>query len=520
MLRVTVYTDVICSHSWSVQGSLARLEQEYGQNLYLEYHMYPLVQAAASFNDKWNQLAATREIGPHWGEVSEHLGMPIAHTIWFENPVASTLPFAKAYQAALRQQPPSDHGVVKGTPAWAFYDAVRTAVMAQKRDISDPQILRELALKAGLDGQQFDSDWESRSVALETDGVINAVIAKGVRSRPTVIFTNEHGEEYWVIGPRPWADYQSAVETMLAQPHLPGGIHRVGGRIFGFSDMELVGEKVVRKSSGQLRHWAALFLTGTDPLTPSLLERIHAAVQGCTLISLQGRLQREAISLVGVQAMAGSPAEAMAAAGRGLTGLKEVMGGTSASPELMVKVNRYSAEAEAVVMLKAIPRTDAGRPEAVASAIAGDYLLHLTARPMNGEELDVYLAGLQESLSEIHCLQSDPNHAERWHEALKDSLSIRQTQVERLLASRQAGLWWATPLLLGASQEQLCTAARAAWYEEEVIYPLRTLVLGAEDREHLSVHLRSFTQCLERELQGTYRFQTELTDRELCTYLW
>ena len=99
--------------------------------------------------------------------------------------------------------------------AKAYHDLIMKAYFADNRDISDPDILTQLAVKAGVDEDAFREAMVTRgdSRAELAYEEYNSATAQNITSIPTVVF--EH--EVQVAGAQPLSTYKEIVEQIEKQ---------------------------------------------------------------------------------------------------------------------------------------------------------------------------------------------------------------------------------------------------------------------------------------------------------------
>ncbi|CCH01877.1 UPF0413 protein [Fibrella aestuarina BUZ 2] len=201
-VRIIYFTDPICSSCWGIEPQLRRLKLEYGPYIELEYRMGGLLPDW-SYNS--GGISKPADVASHWDEVSGHYDMPIDGDVWLEDPLDSSYPASIAFKAAQLQ------GSQK---AIRFLRAVRELVFLHKKNIAKWAHLATAAKQAGLDVDQFETDYNGKAIALfEDDLALGRQL--GVRGFPTLFFVDSQGQLEKVYGTQPYATYENALQKQL-----------------------------------------------------------------------------------------------------------------------------------------------------------------------------------------------------------------------------------------------------------------------------------------------------------------
>ncbi|HTN68005.1 MAG TPA: ClpXP adapter SpxH family protein [Dysgonamonadaceae bacterium] len=197
-VKAIYYTDPICSACWGIEPQLRKLKLEYGNVIEIEYRMGGLLPDW-SFDS--GGIGKPSDVAEHWDEVSVHYDMPIDGDLWFEDPLDSSYPPSIAFKAAQMQD---------NEKAILFLREIREMVFLQKKNIEKWEHLKVAAQKAGLNIEQFKTDFETNAKALfEEDLKLGKEL--GVRGFPTLFFFDESGNQEIVYGSRPYPFYEMAI---------------------------------------------------------------------------------------------------------------------------------------------------------------------------------------------------------------------------------------------------------------------------------------------------------------------
>lgn len=197
-IQVLYFTDPICSSCWGIEAQLRKLKLEYGHCVELDYRMGGLLPDW-SYNS--GGISKPSDVAQHWDEVSVHYDMPIDGDVWLEDPLDSSYPPSIAFKAAQLQDK---------AKALVFLRELRELVFLRKTNITRWAILETAAKKAGLDPQQFKTDFSGPARhAFQTD--LELARALGVRGFPTLLFVHADGRREMLYGAVPYSGFEQVV---------------------------------------------------------------------------------------------------------------------------------------------------------------------------------------------------------------------------------------------------------------------------------------------------------------------
>lgn len=154
-VEAVYYTDPLCSWSWGFEPPLRRLRYEFGRTLGWRTRMTGLIPSWDRFSDPVNAVSRPLQMGPVCVEVRHRTGQPLDDRVWVEKPPASSYPACLAVKAA---------GLQSDAAAEAVLRRLREALFLERRDVSDPAVLRALARSVAdarpdlLDFSRFSTD--------------------------------------------------------------------------------------------------------------------------------------------------------------------------------------------------------------------------------------------------------------------------------------------------------------------------------------------------------------------------
>ena len=214
-VQVEFYTDPLCCWSWGFEPQWRRLRFEYRGKIKWRYRMGGLIPNWESFNDPMNSISRPLQMGPLWMEARYMTGMPIADTIWFQNPPSSSYPACIAVKAAELQSP---------VAAERFLRKVREAVMLQRQDISDWNVLlqvgKELAKESDnlLNIERFTTDLSGRDARKAFEEDLKQVRIHSISRFPTLTMRREGaGDGVMIVGYRPYEALEKALHQIAPE---------------------------------------------------------------------------------------------------------------------------------------------------------------------------------------------------------------------------------------------------------------------------------------------------------------
>jgi predicted DsbA family dithiol-disulfide isomerase len=201
-VRVLYFTDPICSACWSIEPQLRKLQMEYGDQFYIEYHMGGLLPSWEVYNQ--GPISKPSDVAHHWEEMSSYFDMPIDGDVWITDPLSSSYPPCVAVKAAELQ------GVVKGAN---FLRRIREMVFLEKKNITRWEYLKMAAVECGLDTAQFSTDYYGSAQQLFKDD-LGLASHHGVRGFPALYFSDSLNNQTTIYGYKPYEDFEMALKKL------------------------------------------------------------------------------------------------------------------------------------------------------------------------------------------------------------------------------------------------------------------------------------------------------------------
>ncbi|UII31431.1 DsbA family protein [Fulvivirga ulvae] len=207
-IKIEYYTDPLCCWSWSFEPQWRKLRYEYSDSISWKYVMGGMLTDWTTYNDTVNSISKPSQMGPLWKEARHVSGMPINDKIWVEHPPRSSYPACLAVKAAELQ------GLTAGD---RLLRKIREAVMLRMMDVSDKQVLLQVALELreeypdALNYTQFERDISSKRSINLLKADLRKVRSCGISRYPSLVFRKKGKKKIIVTGYRP---YHELVETI------------------------------------------------------------------------------------------------------------------------------------------------------------------------------------------------------------------------------------------------------------------------------------------------------------------
>ena len=201
MTRQLIYfADPMCSWCWGFAPVMTAIESQFGEELPIRVIMgglRPGTEHVMTDKDK----SYVRE---HWEHVQEASGQPFDFTFFDRDDfVYDTEPAARAVVAVRGLAPLS---------ALPYLKFVQQAFYAEGRDVTDPDVLADLAGDLGLDMDAVKARWETKQAQEATKADFAITRKTGIRGFPAVLAGVE-GESFKLVttGYQSWEALEPAL---------------------------------------------------------------------------------------------------------------------------------------------------------------------------------------------------------------------------------------------------------------------------------------------------------------------
>lgn len=201
-IKITYFTDPICSSCWGIEPQLRKMKLEYGDYIEIDYRMGGLLPDW-SYNN--GGISQPSDVAQHWEEASLYYQMPISGDVWIEDPLNSSYPPSIAFKAVQMQD--TEKAVV-------FMRKLRELLFLDKKNITRWEVITEAAVYAGLDTFRLKEDFDGGAkAAFEED--LNYCRRSGVRRFPTLFLSDNQGNQITVYGSRPYEVFEDGINKLI-----------------------------------------------------------------------------------------------------------------------------------------------------------------------------------------------------------------------------------------------------------------------------------------------------------------
>lgn len=199
------FADPMCSWCWGFAPVMSAIIDNYADNLPLMLVMGGLRPG----NTQPTTPPFRAEIVHHWQEVHRRSGQPFK----FEG----ALPDGFVYDTE-----PACRAVVtmldlNGAVAFSYFKSIQAAFYAEGRDVTQAQILGQLAEQQGVEADRFSERFESAAMKQMTQAHFRQTAETGVRGFPTAVLQNGEHFELLTHGYRPLAELTPVLDRWLSK---------------------------------------------------------------------------------------------------------------------------------------------------------------------------------------------------------------------------------------------------------------------------------------------------------------
>ena len=192
------FADPMCSWSWGFSPVIDSIRQEFGPSLPIRLILGGLRPGTTETLGETSK----REIREHWTHVHAATSQPFdlgfferQDFIYDSEPVSRAVIIAR-------------HRSISG--ALDFLKRTHAAFYAQNRDVTDEQVLADLAMEAGFDRDEFLQEFRSEEIRKETWQDFAITQKAGVRGFPCLIAGTDEQAGYSLVT----AGYQPAERVL------------------------------------------------------------------------------------------------------------------------------------------------------------------------------------------------------------------------------------------------------------------------------------------------------------------
>ncbi|WP_374472877.1 DsbA family protein [Phenylobacterium sp.] len=168
------FADPMCSWCYGFSPAIEEIRRAFGRGLPVRLVMGGLRPGT----EEPMTLAARTEVTTHWRHVHDATGLPFDEAVLREGFVYDTDPAARAVVVVRRADPEQ---------ALTYLGRVQRAFYAEGRDVTDGDVLADLAAELGLDRDGFLAQWTAEDAGQETWRDYAISQRAGVTGFPTLV---------------------------------------------------------------------------------------------------------------------------------------------------------------------------------------------------------------------------------------------------------------------------------------------------------------------------------------------
>ncbi|MCG9794170.1 DsbA family protein [Flavobacterium algicola] len=202
-LKITYFTDPICSTCWVIQPVLRKLKLEYGAYLDIHYLMGGLLPSWDNYER--GVIKNPADAAKHWEEVSKHHNTPLDGDIWTDDPLDSSYPPSIAFKAAQIQS---------NDKAISFLRRLQEKIFIEKKNISKWPVIEKAALTCGLDSALLLKDIQGKGLGLFHEDLDYAE-ELNVTAFPTILFSIEGEIKATLSGLQSYEKFEATIREFL-----------------------------------------------------------------------------------------------------------------------------------------------------------------------------------------------------------------------------------------------------------------------------------------------------------------
>ncbi|EDL63738.1 hypothetical protein BSG1_15218 [Bacillus sp. SG-1] len=199
-----MFIDPLCPECWALEPILKKLHIQYGQYFRIKNVLSGKLTALNLTNKKKQENIANQ-----WEKTASRSGMSCDGNLWFENPIDSPHLASIAIKAAELQ---GRHAGIR------FFRKLQENLFLGKQNVSNLEVLTDIADHSKLDLQEFKNDVHSESASKAFQCDLRITAEMDVDEIPTLVFFNENIEDEGikVTGMYPFEVYVQILEEMLS----------------------------------------------------------------------------------------------------------------------------------------------------------------------------------------------------------------------------------------------------------------------------------------------------------------
>jgi len=201
--EILIIVDPMCSWCWGFSPVIRTLEKEYDSFA----PIYPIVGGLRPLSSDPMNDRAKEEIQQHWQNVSEASGQPFDYSFFDrQNFIYDTEPACRALVTVRFLKPKSSLG---------YLEILHKAFYAENCDITDTNILADLAEAIGVDQRDFKEFFPTRKMIYLTASDFFRSQSMGVSGFPTTILRSNEKLSLLSAGYQPFSEIKPKIDDWL-----------------------------------------------------------------------------------------------------------------------------------------------------------------------------------------------------------------------------------------------------------------------------------------------------------------
>jgi len=196
--------DPMCSWCWGFAPVITAVRKKYADTLDISLTLGGLRPGTTE------PLAENlkQQVLHHWHEVHKATGQPFCFDFSLpEGFCYDTEPSCRA-AVCVRELAPDQ--------TFDYFDALHHAFYAENRDLTDTDILADLAEAHGIDRNEFLKLFESKEAQLKTHNDFARAQSFGMQGFPAAILQDDRGPALLTVGYQPFEEIEGRIDAWLA----------------------------------------------------------------------------------------------------------------------------------------------------------------------------------------------------------------------------------------------------------------------------------------------------------------
>jgi predicted DsbA family dithiol-disulfide isomerase len=198
-VTVTYYTDPLCCWCRAIDVHILELEKGFGDVLKWRYCMGGLIPDWKTYSDSRYDVFKPSQMSAHWLYVSRVTGIPLNHTVWVDDPPASSYPACLAVKCA---------GLQSAVAEKIYLQLIQKAVMENGWNIAKKNVLIRVAKMLKVKDPQhfsverFADELESEEAREAFRKDLREMNERGITQLPSMILHKAGAKDLVISGYR------------------------------------------------------------------------------------------------------------------------------------------------------------------------------------------------------------------------------------------------------------------------------------------------------------------------------